>query len=44
MIAKARQGLAAVGALAMIGLVAVAVHAPGPADIVLAQGETIGDQ
>jgi len=43
MIARARQGLTAVAALAVIGLVAVAVHTPGPADVVLAQGETIGD-
>ena len=38
-----KRGLAAVGALAALGLVAVVLHAPGP-QVVLSQGETIVDQ
>ena len=38
-----KRGLAAVAALAALGLVAVILHAPGP-QVVLSQGETIVDQ
>ena len=41
--APVKQGLAAVAALAALGLVAVVLHTPGP-QVVLSEGETIVDK